>query len=114
MEIVIEDYIDLSTKGYHNASSYQVALDENFEHIIDQTIKDKINVKSWHTMLPKIDGTGYYADLDKVYARVKVFIDNDESPWFTVVPLNQNDQTMMITEEGKETLYLNSIENNFN
>lgn len=114
MKIVISDYIDLCTKGYHNATTYQVALDPEYKQIIDESIKDTVNVTEWHTMLPKIGGKGYYADLDKVYARVKIFIDDDESPWFELPPKNQNDQTMMITEEGKPTYYLNSLEHNFN
>jgi len=29
----IDDYIDFGTKGYHNATSWQVAIDPQFEKI---------------------------------------------------------------------------------
>lgn len=95
--IRVNDYIDIACKGYHNASTYQVALDPEFTQIIDETIEDKVNVEYWDTMLPKLDGTGYYADLDQLYARVKVHIDNTVSPWFTCEPKTQRYQLVTIT-----------------
>lgn len=106
----IKNYYDFLTKGYHNATTWEVALDPEFTQIIDRTVKDTTNVKYWHSMLPKITGTGYYADLDKVYARCKVFIDDDESDWFIVEPVNQNDQIITYTEDGKEDIIVNSLE----
>jgi hypothetical protein len=110
VKIVIEDYISINAGGYHNASSYQVALDKDFTIIIDQTIKDKVNVKYWHTPLPKVNGEGYYSNLTKVYARVKVWIDDFESPWYVLPIVNQQDQVIVVTEEGKEDQTYNSLE----
>jgi len=110
----IIDYIDINCKGYHNATSWQVALDPDFTQIIDESIEDKVNVQTWHTMLPKIDGNGYYADLDNLYARAKVHIDNSVSDWFVMEPKNQNKQKIIVTElDGTLTEY-DSIEDNFN
>ena len=110
----INDLIDINTKGFHNATTWQVALDENFTQIIDESIKDTINVKEWHTMLPKINEVGYYADLDNLYARAKVWIDDNVSEWFVMEPKNQNKQKIIVVElDGSITEY-DSILDNFN
>lgn len=114
MTINIYDYIDIGTNSFHNASSYQVALDKDFTKIIDESHKDKINVKSWKTPLKKIDGTGYYSNLDELYARVKVWINDNESPWFEVKPVNQNECMLEITEDGKESIFIDAIKNKIN
>ncbi len=110
----INDYISLGCKGYPNAASWQVALDGEFEHIIDESLNDKVNVHSWISPLPKIDGSGYYADLDEVHARVKYHIDGDESEWFVLTTKNQNDQEFIITENKEIIETLNSIEAGIN
>ena len=45
MKIVITDYISIGSDANHNASSYQVAKDELFTDIIDESIEDRVNVK---------------------------------------------------------------------
>jgi len=110
----INDYFDLGTKGYHNASSWQVALDPEFTQIIDESLNDTVNVKEWKTMLPMIGGGGYYADLDNLYGRVKVHIDNTVSDWFVLAPKNQNDQTVIYTEGDVTVKTVNSLDINLN
>lgn len=111
MKIVIEDYISINAGTYHNASSYQVALDPDFTQIIDETHKDTVHVKSWHTPLPMIgDPMHHYSNLTKVYARVKVWINDTESEWYNTPVVNQQDQTIVVTEEGKEPVIYNSLE----
>jgi hypothetical protein len=107
-KITITDIIDVGTGSYHNATSWQVALDPEFTQIIDQSLNDKVNVKEWHSMLPKINDNGYYADLDLLYARVKVHIDSYESPWYVLRPKSQNIQNVTITEKGVATIYTTS------
>lgn len=107
-KITIIDIIDVGSGSYHNATSWQVALDPEFTQIIDESLIDTVNVKEWHSMLPKISGSGYYADLDLLYARVKVHIDNYESPWFILRPKSQNIQNVTITEEGVATIHTTS------
>ena len=43
--ISIKHYIDIGTGGVHNATSWQIAKDKDFTKIIDQSLKDKVNVK---------------------------------------------------------------------
>lgn len=107
--IKVNDYIDLGTGGVHNATSYQVALDPEFTQIIDQSLKDTEHVKEWHSMLPMIDRPGnYYADLSALYARIKVHVDDNESPWFVLEPKDQNKQNVTITEDGQEDIHTTS------
>lgn len=106
----VDEYIDFLTKGYHDGTTWQVALDPDFEHIIDESIHDKVNIKTWKSMLPKIGTSGYYADLDNLYARVKIHILDDVSDWYIMEPKNQNDQTIVYTEEGQSDQSYNSLE----
>jgi len=106
---IIKDYESLGCKGYHNASSWEVALDKDFKNIIDSTYKNKDAIREWRTPLPNGKG-GFYKTLDKIYARCKVWIDDDSSEWFEVKPANQNDQLIRITEEGKPDRYVSKIE----
>lgn len=112
MQIVIEDYISINAGTNHNATSYQVALDKDFTMIIDQTLKDTIHVKSWHTPLPKINESGFYSNLEKVHTRVTVWINDFESDWFILPIVNQRDQPIVVIEEGKENIAYNSLEIN--
>ena len=108
----IDDYISFGTKGYHNATTWEVATDENFENIIDRSYKDRVNVTVWHSPLPKPDGSGYYADLSTVYCRAKIWIDDVEAnDWFYMKVQNQNEQKVIYTEDGKEDIvYESSLE----
>ena len=106
----IDDYFDFGTNTVHNASSWQFALDSDFVQIIDESLDDKVNVKTWHSQLRRLDGPGYYKDLDKLYARVKVHIDNTVSPWYVIPTGNQNDQEVIVTEEAGSQVTYNSLE----
>lgn len=110
--IKLLDYIDYGTGGYVTAVSYQFALDVNFTKIIDESLHDSVNLTEWTSMLPKIDEPGYYADLDKLYARIKIHVDEFSSPWFVLQPKSQNIQNVVITEEGKEPIFTTSAEIN--
>jgi len=123
--IIINDVIDVGTGGYPNAISVEIAEDAAFTKLIDSTYKNKqpvldaINypipatgkpiVAIWYSMLPKQDGSGYYADLNSLYSRVKVFVDDNESDWFILDTKNQNIQDVIITEDGEDTIYTTSI-----
>lgn len=94
--LYVDDYIDVGTKGYPTKCSWEVARDANFTDIIDSSYNDTVNVLTWNTPLP--DGNGwFYSDLVNLYSRVKVFIDNTESPWFVLPVKNQQSQTIEIT-----------------
>lgn len=99
----VKDYIEIGSSVPHDASSWQVAKDKDFKKIIDESLKDRVNVKSWYTPLPKLkeDGEGYYSDLSTLYARVKIFLGETESDWVVVGPKTQNYQKVIITEEGQ-------------
>jgi len=104
----LTNFIDLGTKGYHTATSWKVTLDRAGNNIIDQSLKDTVNLYHWMSSLPDGNG-GHYADLSAVYLWVKVHILNDESDWYYAGVMNQNDQTFKITETGKPDHFLNSL-----
>lgn len=112
MNIVVEDYISINAGTYHNATSYQVALDKDFTMIIDESHKDTINVKNWHSPLPKINSVGYYSNLKELHARIKIWIDDFESDWYVLPIVDQQDQEIVVIEEGKENITYNSLEIN--
>lgn len=103
-------YIDIGTGGKHNATTWIVAKDKFFNRIIDQSIKDTVNLKEWTTALPKLpedklDPTKdeFYSDLDSIYLKVIIHIDGFDSPSVEVGPFNQLEQEILITKD-KEIL----------
>lgn len=108
----VEKYIDIGTGGTHHSSSWQFAKDPEFTKIIDQSLKDHINVKKWHSMLPKLpeDKTDpsadeYYTDLDEIWGRVKIHVGETDSDWFVIGPRSQRLQRVLVTDNtGDEEL----------
>lgn len=108
--ITLTDFIDVGTTKDHDATSWQVALDPKFEKIVDQSLKDPVNLLKWYTPLKRIDGKpGYYKDEDALWARVKIHVEDYESEWFVIGPENQNIQDVIITEEGKPDIHTTSV-----
>ena len=122
--IHIDDFIDYGTKGWHAATSYQIATDSNFNNILDESIWDEVNITSWNTPLEDKNNPGtFFTELSSLHARVRVHIidrytdengnlvENDVStPWFVVPTANQNDQPIIVTNiDGTETV-LNSLD----
>ena len=107
----VGDYLALGCSTYPIASSWQVALDDQFTQIIDQTIEDKDNITEWNSPLPKIGQEGFYADLDELHVRVKYHVGNGSSEWFVLSGVgNQNDQEVIVTYEGEIIDTFNSLE----
>lgn len=108
--LYLNTFIDYGCKGYHNASSWQIALDPEFTQLVDSSMDDQVNLVSWNTPLLHPGGSGAYADLDNLYARIKLHIDDTISPWYDLNIGNQTDQTITVTEEDGTTTTYNSIE----
>lgn len=107
--IRVDSYIDIGTGGIHDATSWQFAKDPEFTKIIDQSLKDKKNVKEWHSMLPKLeedktdpDAEEYYSELDEIYARVKIHLGDTESEWFVIGPKSQRHQRVQVIDSTAE------------
>ena len=108
-QLELKDFIDINTGLFISATSWQVSLDSNFTQIIDESLADEINIYEWNTKLPKIDESGFYADLDNLYARVKVHIGETVSEWFVMEPKSQNQQTIVVNDtDGSTTVYENN------
>lgn len=101
-KIELLDYIDVGSGSVHTATSWQIAKDPDFEKIIDESLNDTVNIKVWHSMLPMLpeDGTGYYADEEMIYARVKIHLGETVSPWYVLEPKDQREQDVTISKDG--------------
>lgn len=103
-------YIDIGTGGKHNATTWIVAKDKFFNRIIDQSLKDTVNLKEWTTPLPKLPEDKidplkdeFYSDLETLYLKVIIHIDGFDSPPVEVGPFSQLDQEVLVTKD-KEIL----------
>jgi hypothetical protein len=92
------DFIDVGSGGPVDAVSWQVALDEEFTQIIDESLEDTEHLEIWHTPLPKLDGSGFYNDLDKVYGRLKIHANGHVSDWFKTPVASQLSYPIKITD----------------
>ena len=110
------DYIDFDTDHEILSVSWQAATDPAYVNIIDQSLNDTVNKLEWHSMLPVINATdgSCYADLNNVYSRVMIHMRGADSPWYDMVPLNQNDQTIKYKELGGTVTTYNTIIDNIN
>ena len=99
------DYIDVGSGSAIDAITWQVAKDEEFTQIIDESLEDTKNLEIWHTPLPKLpeDGDGYYNDLDKVYGRLKIHANGHTSEWFNTPVASQLSYPIKITD-GDEVI----------
>lgn len=112
----LKDYIDFDTDHEILAISWQVALDIAFTKIIDESLNDPVNKLEWVSMLPVIGATdgSCYADLDKVYSRLKIHMRGATSPWFVMNVLNQNNQTIRYKELNNTITTYNTITDKIN
>ena len=62
----VKDFIDLGTSVYHDATTWQVAYDPEFNHIIDESIEDRINVKEWNSPLFDKEKNDYVKDQEQI------------------------------------------------
>jgi len=106
-KFTIDNILHFATKDKHTHTDWQVALDSEFIEVIDESIKDDVNLLLWRTPLPRIDGPGYYSDEDIIYARARVWRGKDRSNWINLND-NQNYQKVIITQEYKEPIYTDS------
>lgn len=98
-------YIDIGTGGKHDATTWIVAKDKNFTRVIDKSVKDKVNLTSWTTPLPKLpedksdpNAEEYYGDLDNIYLRVQIHVGEATSNAVDAGPFNQLKQDINITK----------------
>ena len=108
--IQVNSYIDIGTGGNHEATSWQFAKDKDFTLIIDESIEDRVNVKKWHSMLPKRpedktnpDAEEYYSDLDELWARCKIHVGETVSDWYVIGPRSQRLQKVLVTDQTADT-----------
>jgi len=113
----IEDYYDLGTKGYPTAGTWEAATDNMFNNVIARVDKDPEAAIVWVTPLEYTeDGiVKAHADLNTIYVRCKLWIDDDVSDWMYITEsANQNDQTVVYTENKKVIKTANSLDIGFN
>lgn len=96
--IEIQKYLTLGNNTPLIATSYQVALDSDFTNIIDEIVESREFKLKWYTPLLKNDGSGRcYGDEETLYARVKLFLEDDDGElyapddWFVLPVESQID-----------------------
>ena len=134
--VVLKHYDDIGSGGPQVAASYEVALDPEFNDIIDAIYFTTEHLVSWTTPLPrKGDPIGDYHTNEKtLYARGRIFCGiipadfiirqyaTDQevldlcdacgsifySPWTDVAIGTQQYQEVIITEDDQEDIHINS------
>lgn len=112
--LIVGEFIEVLTNGVVTAVDYQVAKDDKFEKIIDESLNDEVNLEYWDTPLPKreedkVEGESeFYSDLEEIYARIRIHIDNTISNWLVIGPYSQTKQKVLITEDGEEKEWTDS------
>lgn len=97
------DFIDVGSGSPVDAVSWQVALDKEFTQIIDESLEDTEHLEIWHSPLPRLDGPGFYNDLEKLYGRLKIHVKDHVSEWFVTPVASQLSYPINITD-GDEVI----------
>lgn len=98
-KISIIDFIDIGTGGPHDATTWKIFKDKEKTILIDQSIKDTVNLIEWHSPLPKEDGSGeFYNDLREFYVEVTIHANGYDSDPKTTGPHNQLFEEIDITD----------------
>lgn len=94
-KIEIKKYLSLGASTPLVATSYQIALDSNFTQIVDEIHQSEEYKLEWSSPLPKINGTGFYSDETALYARIRLFLrdENDilyaPDDWYVLPVMSQ-------------------------
>ena len=104
-KVLLKDFFINNTTSQIVAVTWQLAMDKEFEIIVDETVFDTENILSW---TPEIIGYGIdrnnYSD-DALYIRVKVYTKDvgftHESDWYNVKLMDPNNGESDLTYNGK-------------
>ena len=81
--IRIKEVFELGLENEHDATSYQVATDVDYDHKLLDVVKDRVNLLELRTVLRNDDGTLFEFNVP-VYARVKLHYRDYDTAWFDV------------------------------
>lgn len=87
--IKICDFITVFQEGKHIATSYQFYNGVN-DDIIDESIRDTVNLTEWNSQLSDGEG-GHYRHLADLRARVRMHYDDQDSKWIELGSYDQTD-----------------------
>ena len=87
--IEICDQVTVFIPGAHIASSFQF-YDGDTDMVLDETIRDTVNLLKWNSQLARPEG-GHYRDVTNLRARVRFHYDGYDSPWIELGSYDQKD-----------------------
>ena len=106
----LEDFINYNNVRDIVAVTWQVAMDEEFKTIIDETIFDRENILEWTSSLNKLGTNLPVNENDDVYVRVKYYTNNGgkitESDWYMAEEIPNNNNEVTLTYKGKDVAVL--------
>ena len=111
-------YTDIGTGSDHTATSWKFSKDKEGKIIIDQSLNDTVNIKKWHSKLPKrqedllpgeVLGQAYYTDLKELYGHIQIIVGTTRSVWKTMGPVNQTLQRVPLTNSTSSSTDPNAI-----
>ena len=86
----VDDWLVLGVNSPVTATDWQVATDEEFTDIIDESIEDTVNLFYWNTPL-KISDRNYHSDTANLYARFRFHFGSDSvGEWLRLNDGHQN------------------------
>ena len=114
--LYLNGYRDTGTASNLTATSWQFAKDKEFTKIIDESIEDTTNLRSWSSKLPKLDEDKvdpdkeeYYSDLKELWGRVKIHVGDYESDWVIIGPQDQTKQYVKVKYEDGDKVVTSKV-----
>ena len=104
-KVLLEDFLVNNTTTQITAVTWQVALDDTFGVIIDESIFDTVNILSWSPGLTHYSLDRVIPDDQPLSVRIKVYTNDTgkthESDWFIAKYIDPTNGEKDITHNGK-------------
>jgi len=104
-KVFLKDFIINNSTTQIVAVTWQVALDKNFDVILDESIFDTENILMWEPNIKHRAIDKKYDTDDEAFARLKIYTMDagvtNESDWFEAKLVNPTNGEKDITYEGK-------------
>lgn len=92
--IKICDYVTAFQEGEHIATSYQF-YDGTTNKIIDESIRDKVNLTKWTSQLQDGNG-GHYRNLTDLRGKIRLHYDGQDGDWIELGSYDQTDVEQIV------------------
>ena len=104
-KVLLKDFFINNTTTQIVAVTWQLAIDEKFTIIVDESIFDTVNILSWSPVISHYALDKSIGDDEELFARIKIYTNDTgkthESDWYNVKLVDPTNGEKDLTHNGK-------------